>query len=258
MKSENFVEKITKVMTMEYRNPFDVKLDPENLYNLSSGIPVEASLAEILSVKQLGKECYKDSVDNRIRKTTLKIHDPITRNETKLFKSAGKNVVLHHKNKEQVVEVNRDILGKLLAHSAKTQRAIDFKKAFTYPLCPIPLCFAHPDGTRRTTAKSKLMDEILTYCDEPVDPSSFHVPKDRFAAYLVGLMALVRTLSGVCDTYKSLSYKLFSMIPKGYERIDIVADTYREQSLKNPERLKRGTSSRVMVQSALSKIPRNF
>ena len=156
-KSENFVEKITKVMTMEYLNPFDVKLDPENLYNLSSGV---ASLGEeILSVKQLGEECYKDFVDIRIGKTTLKIRDLITHNKTKLFKRAGKNVVLHHKNKEQVVEVNRDILGRLLAHSAKTQRAIDFKKTLTYPLCPIPLCFAHPDGTRRTTAKSKLMDE---------------------------------------------------------------------------------------------------
>ena len=48
------------------------------------------------------------------------------------------------------------------------------------------------------------------------------------------------------------------MIPKRYERVDIVADTYREQLLKNPERLKRGTSSRVMVQSALSKMSRNF
>ena len=78
MKSENFVEKITKVMKMEYLNPFDVKLDPKNLYNLSSDVPVEASLAEeVLSVKQLGEECYKDFVDKRIRKTTLKIHDPI-------------------------------------------------------------------------------------------------------------------------------------------------------------------------------------
>ena len=153
MKSENFVEKITKVMTMEYFNPFDVKLGPENLYNLSSGVPIEASLAEeILSVKQLGEECYKDFVDNGIScKSMILLID--TRNKTKLFKSAGKNVVLHHKNKEQVVEVNRDILGKLLAHSEKTQRAIDFKKGLTYPLCPIPLCFAHPDGTRRTTAK---------------------------------------------------------------------------------------------------------
>ena len=99
----------------------------------------------VLYVKQLGEECYKNFVDNGIGKTTLKIHDPITPNKTELFKSAGKNVVLHHKNKEQVVEVNWDILGKLLAHSAKTQRAIDFKKALTYPLCPIALCFAHPD-----------------------------------------------------------------------------------------------------------------
>ena len=99
-------------MTTEYLNPFDPKLDQENLYTLSSGVPVEASLAdEILSVKDLGEECYKDFVDNRIRKTTVKIHDPITRNKIKLFKSAGKHVVLHQKNKEQVVEVNRDILG---------------------------------------------------------------------------------------------------------------------------------------------------
>ena len=114
------MEKITKVMMMEYLNPFDVKLDPENLYNLSSGVPVKASLAEeILSVKQLGEECYKDFVDKRIRKTTLKIHDPITCNKTKLFKSAGKNVILHHKNKEQVVEVNRDILGEAVSSFSK-------------------------------------------------------------------------------------------------------------------------------------------
>ena len=81
------------------------------------------------------------------------------------------------------------------------------------------------------------MDEILNYCDEPVDPSSFEVPKDRSAAYLVDFMALVRPLSGVLDTYKSLSYMLFSMIPKEYEKIDTVADTYHEQSVKNPQRL---------------------
>ena len=100
-KSENFVEKITKVMTTKYLNPFDVKLDLENLYNLSSGVPVEASLAEeMLSMKQLREECHKDFANRRIRKTTLKIHDSITLNKTKLFKRAGKNVALHHKNKE--------------------------------------------------------------------------------------------------------------------------------------------------------------
>ena len=140
-------------------------------------------------------------------------------------------------------------LGEAVSSSSKNTEQLISRKPSLIRCAPIPLCFAHPDGTRRTTAKSKLMDEILTYCDEHADPSSFQVPKDRFAAYLVDLMAPVRTLSGVCDTYESLSYKMFSMIPKGYERIDIVADTYREKSLKNPERLKRGTSSRVMGHS---------
>ena len=67
------MEKITKVMTMEYLNPFYVKLDPENLYNLNSGVPVDASLAEeILSVKQLGEEFNRDSVDKRIGKIKLR------------------------------------------------------------------------------------------------------------------------------------------------------------------------------------------
>ena len=115
------MEKITKVMTTKYLNPFDVKLDPDNLYNLSSGVPVEESLAEeILSMKQLIEECYKDFADKRIRKTsTLRIHDSVALNKTKLFKSAGKNVALHHKNKEQVVEVNRDIFGQAVSLFSK-------------------------------------------------------------------------------------------------------------------------------------------
>ena len=51
---------------------------------------------------------------------------------------------------------------------------------------------------------------------------------------------------------------LVDRLPKGYRRIDIIADTYREKSLKNNERDRRGVSNKVIVRSALSKIPRNF
>ena len=71
-------------------------------------------------------------------------------------------------------------------------------------------------------------------------------------------MAMVRSLPGLYNTYHDLAFKLFDMLPKGYERIDIIADTYQKNSLKDPERNKRGTSAKVMVQSAQSKIPRNF
>ena len=71
-------------------------------------------------------------------------------------------------------------------------------------------------------------------------------------------MAMIRSLPGLYNTYHDLEFKLFDMLPKGYEGIDIIADTYQKNSMKDPERNKRDTSAKVMVQSAQSKIPRNF
>ena len=47
---------------------------------------------------------------------------------------------------------------------------------------------------------------------------------------------------------------MFQRLPQGY---DIVADTYRTNSLKNSERDIRGISSKIIVSSASSKVPRN-
>ena len=40
--------------------------------------------------------------------------------------------------------------------------------------------------------------------------------------------------------------------------MNIIADTYRENSLKNNERDSRGVSNKVIIRSASSRIPRNF
>ena len=131
------------------------------------------------------------------------------------------------RNKQQDAEANRNILAKLLAYSAKTGKVIDFEKALRYPLYPVPLCLAHPDGSRRTTAKSKFKEVILLYCNSSIDLKELgtRVPKDSVSAYLVDLMALIRTVPGLCDTYQELTFKLIDMLPVGYKRIDIVADT---------------------------------
>eukprot|EP00794_Sanderia_malayensis_P001651 gene1651-1836_t len=84
------------------------------------------------------------------------------------------------------------------------------------------------------------------------------IRKDDIAAYIVNLMALIRSLPGVSDTYKDLTKQIINASPAGYARVDIVADTYRKESLKNPECLKCGHSSKVLISLAKSKIPRNF
>ena len=60
------------------------------------------------------------------------------------------------------------------------------------------------------------------------------------------------------ETYHEYTWKLLGSLPKGYNRVDLVADTYREISIKNGERQKRGTSSRLHINSAHSKLPRDF
>ena len=58
-------------------------------------------------------------------------------------------------------------------------------------------------------------------------------PPKQNTAFLVDLMALIQTVSSVPVTYAELVKTLVSHLPKGYWRVDIVADTYRDNSLKN-------------------------
>ena len=52
------------------------------------------------------------------------------------------------------------MLGNLITLSSKSGKLINFQNALTHPLCAIPLSIANADGSKRTTAKSKLLDEL--------------------------------------------------------------------------------------------------
>ena len=82
--------------------------------------------------------------------------------------------------------------------------------------------------------------------------------KKELTAYIVDFMALIRTITKIPDTFQRLAWKMVSYIPKGYGRIDFVADCYFENSIKASEQLKRGISTKVIVKSSKSKIPRDF
>ena len=53
-KSEKHVSKIINVLEDEYLNPFGLDLDPTELYNLSSGVPKEDGVKELLEINQTG------------------------------------------------------------------------------------------------------------------------------------------------------------------------------------------------------------
>ena len=81
--------------------------------------------------------------------------------------------------------------------------------------------------------------------------------KER-TAYIVDVMALIRTLSNLPDTFEKLTWKMLSYIPKGYHRVDFVADCYFQNLIKDVERSKRGTSNKIIIRSSQSKISGDF
>ena len=76
--------------------------------------------------------------------------------------------------------------------------------------------------------------------------------------YIVDLMALIRTMRDIPETFEDLAFRIIKSIRSGYKRVDIVSDSYHKVSIKSGEREKRGSSGKILLKSSKSKIPREF
>ena len=255
MKSEKKVQQILTIFKEEYINPFSTDLEKHKLYNLSSGIPIPDDLAEyMLKTKKEGEIAYSIFVNERLQTNVKMFHYPIPRNPIHSFQKAVQKVIVKKNGKSKTIEVNRDILSFLLALSANSGKNIDYEKALQYPLCAVPLSLSNADGSRRSTTKSKLNDILMKRAKTNAELPG----KADVSVLIVDLMALIQTMTKIPATYEEFTIHLFKMIPSGYRRVDIVADSYIENSIKEAERTKRGTSQKVIIQSSKSKVPRQF
>ena len=126
IKSEHRVTKLKEILGNEFLNPFDSSLEHEYLFNIGSGIPVDKDLAEaILAMKDKDDDLYKVFLQNHILSTKEKIHDPLSGKKKPFFKIPAKKDTVKQNGKEKVIEVNREIIGTLLALSAKHEKLIN-------------------------------------------------------------------------------------------------------------------------------------
>ena len=216
LKSEVMVTNVVNVLSSEYINPFDSGLDKDYLVSLSSGVLLQdkEAVERILSLRKVGEESYNDFKRDRLSRKKIKFHHPIKRNELSLFSNTNKSIEIKTSTKTTVVEFNRNIVGTLLAYSARSEKMIDFEKALEYPLCSIPLSLTNLDGSPRLTTKSKLLEVITQKCELPLQhPREIQPPKDSVGAFVVDFMAIVRTMTEIPDTYEDLAWKLVKMLP---------------------------------------------
>ena len=213
LKSEKMVTNAIDVITNEYINPFGLDIDKNHLYNLSSGIAIEDSLAtEIINLNTIGKELavtFKQErmLDIECEKICKKFLDPLPRNKMRTFKNSAKTYVIVKDKVKTTVEINRNILRALLSFSAKANRPIDFDSALPYPLSPIPLSLALTDGARRETPKSKLMEIILKGASELSDPTVENPFIRRSTAFVLDMIATTRMMKSIPATYEDVTWQ---------------------------------------------------
>ena len=113
---------------------------------------------------------------------------------------------------------------------------IGMEKVLQYPLCPVPWSLATPDGLPLKTAKSTLRNKIerkefLEYEHLSINESTSVVDGN----------ALIHSLTEIPTTYGELAERIFSCLPKT-SSVHFVTDTYKLDSIKSAERLRRGSS----------------
>ena len=240
-----------RVLTKEYINPFDVTIEKNDLLNLSSGIPLQGD--EVWKSDEIGQKIYEIFFKEQIQENSKPFNDPIRKSKLETFNNVEKAKVTRN-GKTGVIEINRKAIGKLLAISLKFEQKIDFEVALTYPLTIVPLSLSNPDNSQRVTPKSKLMEVFLQYQEE-----NDAVVEIDAKIFVVDFIAQIRVITKkIPETCEQLSLNVLQAIPKGYERVDLVANTYSLVSIKTAERNERGSSSKMSIKSVKYKILRDY
>ena len=126
------------------------------------------------------------------------------------------------------LQVNRNIIDALFSYSAKAGKAIDFERALKVSLPALPLSIANGDGSHREKSKSKLMDVINPKGNE----NSAQAPSENNSDFVIHFIALVCTLTVIPKTFENLIWKIVKMLPIRCIALHVVADSYREVSIK--------------------------
>ena len=122
------------------------------MYNLSSGVPKESGVEELLLIEESGSIAAREVLEKRILTSEVNFHDPMRRVKTPTFQETS--VKLKKNSSEKIVYANGDIISRLLPLSIRFEKSIDFRYASAYPLYPFPVCMAFPDGSKRDSSKS--------------------------------------------------------------------------------------------------------
>ena len=137
------VSSIVEILSEAFINPFS----DFPLLCISTGIVASENVSrDLLDAKEEGTKAMKKFIAERLsHKREKSFYDPLKKLKLKTFTSMRKSKEYTCKNKIVTLQANKDIFMKLAIIAQR--RSVNLKLLFTYPLGPLPLSLAEPDGT---------------------------------------------------------------------------------------------------------------
>ena len=135
-------------------------------------------------------------------------------------------------SKEIILKADRILLMILITENRKLQMT----KVRSHPLGPLPWALSTADGSLRKTNKAALAKEVqkrVPFADVIQQPSEC----------MIDAMTLVQRLKGDYKTFAEVGESLLCLVlheGSNLNRMNVIFDVYKENSIKNAEREKRG------------------
>ncbi|KAK3751112.1 hypothetical protein QZH41_016239, partial [Actinostola sp. cb2023] len=215
--------------------------EQQDLVCLSTGkLATEQIERDLLQAKDIGEKAYRTFSEQRLESNPAKInfHGKMTKAKLKTFSDLNKKMKLRQGTaKEIILKADRALFAQMIV-IAET-RELSMRSVLSHPLGPLPWALASADGSLKKTNKSTLAKELQKNI-----PAVESIPEP--SACIIDGMAMVQRLKGDHKSFAEVADALMAMFLREgatSNRIDVVFDVYRETSIKNMEREKRGSET---------------
>ena len=226
-------------------NPFQNELEDDKLYHLASGRVASSLIVEDFEkAEKKGDDDFIDFCQDRLQASVVEFHDPITRNNLKTFKDTAKKIRTKIQGKEMSLKADRSFFARLLL--VGNVRLIQIEMMLVYALSIIPAALSYYDGSMMKTNKAKFMESL----EKDVSPEPIlDIPSG--SSWIWDSMALVQTMKRQ-ETFGQFSNAVLQVLLKSARGtrsniVHFVPDRYREKSIKDAERDRRGAEESNVV-----------
>ena len=210
----------------------------QDLVCLSTGKVAPPKIQQyLLAAKAVGEKAHEIFRVERLESQPpqTKFHDTISREKLQTFTDLNKKVqVKSRTSKEIILKVDRNLFAQMILIAEN--RKLQMREVLSHPLGPLPWALSTADGSLRKTNKAVLAKELqksVPFADVIPQPS----------ACMIDAMALVQRLKRDHKTFAEVADSLLSLVlheGSNSKRIDVIFDVYKENSIKDAEREKRG------------------